>query len=425
LDEGVVDTFVSGGREDGRSGAPVDTLVQWMCNAGTAAIPRKAGSISEHDCLAGPASEHIVNNKLAIFLLSVSVTLATSIDDASGADAPLQTTALAAWAQGLFARQVGAQVGLPTFDGATAWLNSPPLTMAELRGKVVLVDFWTYSCINWRREFPYVRAWAQKYRDRGLVVIGVHSPEFTFEKDIDNVRRAVREIDVDYPVATDSNFAIWRAFGNAYWPALYFIDAQGRIRHHHFGEGDYEESETVLQKLLSEVHPVDVEPPLARPAASGAEAAANWADMRSAENYVGYDRTNNLLATPVRDQAHHYAAPSRVRLNQWTPVGDWTLHADTAVPSKANGRIVYSFHARDLNLVMGPATKGKAVRFRVSIDGSPPGSSRGVDVDEQGLGTVSSHRMYQLIRQSGAIADRRFEIEFLDPDVEVFSFTFG
>jgi thiol-disulfide isomerase/thioredoxin len=315
--------------------------------------------------------------------------------------------------------------GTPSFDGATAWLNSPRLTSSELRGKVVLVDFWTYSCINWRREFPYVKAWAAKYKARGLVVIGVHAPEFAFEKNLDNVKRAVMDIGVDYPVAVDSEQKIWRAFSNAYWPALYFIDAKGKVRHHHYGEGDYAESERVIQRLLSEINPVAAEPALTAPAASGAEAPADWGQLQSPENYVGYARTSNLAATAVPDKPYSYKAPAQLPLNHWAPDGEWTLREEAAVLQKANGRIVYRFHARDLHLVMGPASDGKPVRFRISIDGKPPGASHGVDVDEAGQGSVSVPRMYQLIRQSGSIGDRRFEIEFMDPGVEVYSFTFG
>jgi thiol-disulfide isomerase/thioredoxin len=316
---------------------------------------------------------------------------------------------------------------LPSLGGATGWLNSPPLTAADLRGKVVLVDFWTYTCINWLRTLPYVRAWADKYRDQGLVVIGVHSPEFEFEKNVDNVRRAATEMRVDYPIAIDSDFAIWRAFHNQYWPALYVVDAQGHIRHHQFGEGDYERSETIIQQLLAAAgsdggghEPVSVD-------ARGAEVAADWASLKSPENYVGYERTENF-ASPggaVSDKRHVYAAPARLTLNHWALSGDWTMGKQAAVLNKADGRIAYRFHARDLHLVMGPATRGTSVRCRVLIDGQPPGAAHGIDVDEQGNGTVGEQRLYQLIRQPKPIADRQFEIEFLDPGVAAFAFTFG
>ena len=316
---------------------------------------------------------------------------------------------------------------LPSLSSATGWLNSEPLTPAGLRGKVVLVQFWTYSCINWLRTLPYVRAWAEKYKDQGLVVIGVHSPEFGFEKDAANVRRAAKELRVDFPIATDNDFALWRAFDNQYWPALYFADAKGHIRHHQFGEGGYEESERVIQKLLGEVGREGISHELVAIIPTGAEAAADWGSLQSPENYVGYQRTENF-ASPggiVPDTHHVYAARSRLRLNQWALVGDWTVGKQAAALNQAHGRIRYRFHGRDLHLVMGPAAAGKSVRFRVLIDGQPPGSAHGLDVDEQGNGSVSEQRLYQLIRQPKPIADRDFEIEFLDPGVEAFVFTFG
>lgn len=370
----------------------------------------------------------IVNNT-RMFLVLTAVVL-SSLAAFKSADDPSRVTRHAGLpaTQDLFAWQGGSLLkdATPSLEGATAWLNSPALTPADLRGKVVLVDFWTYSCINWRREFPYVRAWAAKYRSRGLVVIGVHSPEFSFEKDIDNVKRAAKEIGVDYPVALDSDFAIWRAFGNSYWPALYFIDAKGRVRHHHFGEGDYEQSEKLIQQMLSEAGALDIAPDLVVPPLSGAELAADWTNLKSPENYVGYGRTSNLAsAAPALDQPASYEAPARLKLNQWALAGEWTLREEAAVLNKAGGRIAYGFHARDLNLVMGPGAPGRPVKFRVLIDGRPPGPAAGADVDEQGRGSVSAPRMYQLIRQPEPIRDRRFEIEFLDPGAEVFSFTFG
>ena len=316
---------------------------------------------------------------------------------------------------------------LPSLGGATEWLNSPPLTAAGLRGKVVLVDFWTYTCINWLRTLPYVRAWAEKYKDQGLVVIGVHSPEFAFEKNVDNVRRAAKDMRVDYPIAIDNDYAIWRAFNNQYWPALYFVDAQGRIRHHQFGEGEYEQSERIIQQLLAEAGAGGIGHELVSVDARGAEAAADWGSLKSPENYVGYERTENF-ASPggaVLDKRRVYAAPARLRLNQWALSGDWTMEKQATVLNKANGRIAYRFHARDLHLVMGPAARGTSVRFRVLIDGQPPGAAHGIDVDDQGNGTVTEQRLYQLIRQPKPIADRQFEIEFLDPGVEAFAFTFG
>jgi thiol-disulfide isomerase/thioredoxin len=316
---------------------------------------------------------------------------------------------------------------LPSLDGATEWLNSPPLTAAGLRGKVVLVDFWTYSCINWQRSLPYVRAWAEKYKNQGLVVIGVHSPEFEFEKNVDNVRRASKELRIDYPIAIDSEHVIWGAFKNEYWPALYFIDAQGRIRHHSFGEGEYAQSETIIQRLLSEAGSGGNGQGLVSVDAQGAEAAADWDNLKSYETYVGYERAENF-ASPrgaVLDQPHVYDAPAQLRLNHWALSGDWTVEKQFAVLNKSDGRMAYRFHARDLHLVMGPAAGGASVRFRVLIDGQAPRADHGTDVDEQGNGTVAEPRLYQLIRQRRPVADRQFEIEFFDPGVEVFVFTFG
>jgi thiol-disulfide isomerase/thioredoxin len=316
---------------------------------------------------------------------------------------------------------------MPSLGSASEWLNSPPLTTAGLRGKVVVVDFWTYTCINWLRTLPYVRAWAAKYKDQGLVVIGVHSPEFAFEKTVDNVRRAATDMRVDYPIAIDSDHALWRAFKNEYWPALYFVDARGRIRHHQFGEGEYEQSERVIQQLLTEAGIGGIGHDLVAVNAPGSEAAADWGNLKSPENYVGYERTQNF-ASPggaKSDKRRVYAAPAQLRLNHWALSGEWTVAKQATVLHTANGRIAYRFHARDLHLVMGPAAPGTAVRFRVLIDGQPPGAARGIDVDGQGNGTVAEQRLYQLIRQPMPIADRQFEIEFLDAGVEAFAFTFG
>jgi thiol-disulfide isomerase/thioredoxin len=316
---------------------------------------------------------------------------------------------------------------LPSLGSATAWLNSPPLTAAGLRGKVVLIDFWTYSCINWLRSLPYVRAWAEKYQEQGLVVIGVHTPEFAFEHNIDNVRQAAKDMRVDYPIAIDNGYALWRAFKNQYWPALYVVDAQGHIRHHHFGEGEYAQSERIIQQLLAEAGLGGIGHELVVVEARGAEAAADWDSLQSPETYVGYARTAHF-ASPggaARDQRRVYAAPERLQRNHWALTGDWTVGKQAAVLHKANGRIVYRFHARDLHLVMGPAPRGTSVRFRVRLDGQPPGAAHGIDVDDQGNGTVTAPRLYQLIRQPPPIADRQFEIEFLDTGVEAFVFTFG
>jgi thiol-disulfide isomerase/thioredoxin len=316
---------------------------------------------------------------------------------------------------------------MPSFDGATGWLNSKPLTRDDLRGKVVLVEFWTYTCINWLRTAPYVRAWAEKYKDKGLVVIGVHTPEFEFEKAIENVRRETANQNVAYPVAIDNDYAIWSAFGNRYWPALYFVDAAGRIRHHHFGEGEYDRSEKVIQQLLTEARHGDFDADLVSVNGRGFEAEADWKDLASPENYLGYGRTVNF-ASPggvVLDARHVYELPTQFSLNQWALAGDWKVGLSAAVSIAPNSRIVYRFHARDLHLVMSTSTAGTPVRFRVTIDGQPPGSAHGVDVDEQGNGVVNQPRLYQLIRQGGPIVDRTFEIELLDAGAEAHAFTFG
>jgi thiol-disulfide isomerase/thioredoxin len=323
--------------------------------------------------------------------------------------------------------QLRIEGALPSMGGATAWVNSPPLTAASLRGRVVLIDFWTYSCINWRRTLPYVRAWAEKYKDQGLVVIGVHSPEFDFEKNAANVQRAAKDMRIGYPIVIDSDLAIWRAFKNDYWPALYFIDTQGHIRHHQFGEGDYAESERVIQQLLAEAGNSSIGRELVSVDARGVETAADLASLKSPENYVGNERTENFVSRDgaILDKRHLYVLPARLWLNHWALSGAWTVGKQAITLNDAGGRIVYRFHARDLHLVMGPATQGKPVRFRVSIDGQAPGAARGVDVDEQGNGTVVEPRLYQLIRQPEPVADRQFEIEFLDASVEAYSFTFG
>lgn len=316
---------------------------------------------------------------------------------------------------------------LPSLGIATEWLNSQPLTAADLRGHVALIQFWTYTCIYWLRSLPYVRAWAEKYKDQGLVVIGVHTPEFEFEKNLDNVRREAKDMSVDYPIAIDNDYAIWSAFDNHYWPALYLIDAQGHIRHHQFGEGEYERSETIVQQLLTEAGTGGTDHELVSVDARGAEAPADWGNLESPENYLGYERTENF-ASPggaVADERRVYTAPAQLSLNRWALSGDWTIEKRAAVLNEASGRIAYRFHARDLHLIMGPAERGLPVPFRVLIDGEPPGAARGIDVDEQGSGTVSEQRMYQLIRQPKPISDRHFEIEFFDPGVEAYAFTFG
>ncbi len=314
----------------------------------------------------------------------------------------------------------------PDLSGAVEWLNSPPLTLQDLKGKVVLVDFWTYSCINCLRTLPYLRAWAEKYKDQGLVVIGVHAPEFAFEKDLGNVKRAVAELGISYPVAVDNNYAIWRAFNNQYWPAHYFIDAQGKIRRQHFGEGEYDESERAIQQLLAEARHSEVSAPLVKVNASGIEAQPDMSEVRSSETYIGYDRGENF-ASPggvVQDARHVYAAPAP-SLNHWGLSGDWTVGEEQATLNASGGAIFYRFHARDLHLVLGPGAEANKIRFRVTLDGAPPGENHGVDVDADGFGLVGEQRLYQLIRQNGAISDRSFEIQFLDPGVKAYAFTFG
>jgi thiol-disulfide isomerase/thioredoxin len=316
---------------------------------------------------------------------------------------------------------------MPSLDSATGWVNSPPLTAADLRGHVVLINFWTYTCINWLRSLAYLRAWADKYKDQGLLVIGVHTPEFDFEHDVDNVRRAVTDLRVGYPVVIDSDYTIWNAFGNRYWPASYFVDAQGQIRHHRFGEGDYEQSEMILQQLLTEAGSGGTGHDLVSVDARGVEAAADWASLRSPENYLGSERTQNFALFPgaVLDTRHVYAAPPRLALNHWALAGDWTVQAQATVLHQAEGRIAYRFHARDLHLVMAPTAPGTPVRFRVLIDGQPPGAAHGTDIDDQGNGTVTEPRLYQLIRQPGPVSERTFEATFLDPGVHAYAFTFG
>ena len=293
---------------------------------------------------------------------------------------------------------------MPPLTGAAAWLNTQPLTTDGLRGKVVLVDFWTYSCINCLRTLPYVRAWAQKYKDHGLVVIGVHTPEFAFEKNLDNVRRAVKDLGITYPVAVDNSYAIWGAFYNNYWPADYFVDAQGQIRAHEFGEGDYDKSERLIQTLLTQAGFPNVPTDLVSARGKGVEAAADEQDVKSPETYIGYQRAENFVSTGgfIKDRASSYTPPATAQLNQWGLGGIWTVEDEKAVLASAPGRIVFRFHARDLHLVLGPTADGKPVRFHVLMDGKPPGDNHGVDVDATGAGTVTSQRLYQLIRQSGS-----------------------
>jgi len=330
--------------------------------------------------------------------------------------------------QGVAAEDLPVEGMLPSFDGANGWLNSPPLTPSGLRGHVVVVQFWTYTCINWLRTQAYNRAWSQRYRNSGLMTIGVHTPEFKFEHDLDNVRWAVEARKIDYPVAIDNDFEVWQAFSNHYWPALYLIDAQGRIRHHRFGEGDYERSEMVIRQLLADAGVENLQPGLVSIQPNGDEVQADWEDLGSPESYLGYDQATGFDAGSggsAWDKPHTYAAPARLRLNQWGLTGDWTVRSDASALNSPNGRVAYQFHARDVNLVMGPAKKGATVRFRVLLDGVSIAAAHGADVEADGNGKVVQQRMYQLIRQAGPIRDRRFEIEFLDSGAEAFCFTFG
>jgi len=317
---------------------------------------------------------------------------------------------------------------LAGLSGATEWINSPPLTADQLKGKVVLVDFWTYSCVNCLRTLPYVKAWAQKYKDSGLVVIGVHTPEFPFEKDPSNVQKAVHDLGVTYPVAMDNNNKIWNAFSNEYWPAHYFIDVNGKVRYHHFGEGGYDESERWIQELLKERNAQQPLPGgIVSVQAQGAEAAPDMDQVLSPETYVGYERAQHFASPGGLNQGDPqlYSIPAQLELNQWALAGKWIDQGQIAILSSATGSIAYRFHARDLHLVLGPSADGKPVRFRVTIDGKAPGQNRGVDTNSNGEGIVTENRLYQLIRQKGAITDHTFTIEFLDPGVQAFAFTFG
>jgi thiol-disulfide isomerase/thioredoxin len=333
----------------------------------------------------------------------------------------------AAQHQGVAAADLPIEGMLPSFDGANGWLNTQPLTLNGLRGHVVVVQFWTYTCINWLRTQAYFRAWSHRYRDLGLLTIGVHTPEFKFEHDPDNVRWAVQARKIDYPVAIDNDFAVWRAFANNYWPALYFVDAQGQIRHHRFGEGDYERSEMVIRQLLADAGVEDLRPGLAAVEPNADEVQADWENLGSPESYLGYDQATGFEAggSAVWDKPDTYLAPARLRLNRWGLTGDWTVRSDASALNGSNGQVAYQFHARDVNLVMGPARKGATVRFRVLLDGESAAAGHGADVDADGNGTVVQQRMYQLIRQQGPIRDRRFEIEFQDGGAEAFCFTFG
>jgi thiol-disulfide isomerase/thioredoxin len=316
---------------------------------------------------------------------------------------------------------------LPSFEGATGWLNSDPLTAEGLRGRLVLVDFWTYTCVNWVRTLPYLRAWAAKYRDGGLTVIGVHTPEFGFEANIDNVIAQSRSLGVEYPIALDNDYAVWQAFANHYWPAIYIADEEGRIRFHHFGEGEYPMTEMVVQQLLLDAGADDIDQDLVLVEPRGLEAAADWGTLQSPETYVGYQQSIGFAqeADAGFDEPRVYTPPARLPLNSWGLAGNWTVAGHAAVLNEPGGRIAFHFHARDLNLVMGPSAHGASIPFRVFLDGELAKEAHGSDVDPDGGGIVSDQRTCQLIRQSGGIADRLFEVEFLDAGLEAYCFTFG
>jgi thiol-disulfide isomerase/thioredoxin len=334
-----------------------------------------------------------------------------------------------AWAQAasMRSRSLPVEGEIPPLTGATAWINTTPLTPENLRGKVVLVEFWTYTCINWRRSHAYIRAWAQRYNQHGLVVLGVHTPEFPFERDIGNVRRAVQDMKISYPIAVDSDYAIWNGFANSYWPAFYFVDAQGRIRHHQFGERSYEQSEMVIQRLLTEAGSAGVGHRLTLVDSQGFEAAADWADLQSPENYLGYERTNDFSSVggAVLGESHRYTAPMQLALNQWALSGNWMMKRGFSTPNAAGGRMTTRFHARDLHLVMGSSDPSRPIRFRIAIDDAVPETDHGLDIDTEGWGTVQEPRLYQLVRQKRTITDRTFGIEFSEAGSKAYAFTFG
>jgi thiol-disulfide isomerase/thioredoxin len=322
---------------------------------------------------------------------------------------------------------LGDEGAMPELDGATGWLNSAPLSRKSLRGKVVLVNFWTYTCINSIRPLPYLRNWATKYRDAGFVVIGVHTPEFSFEHQPVNVENAVRNLNVTFPVAADSEQRVWQAFNNQYWPAQYLVDAKGRIRYHHFGEGDYGDIERAIQELLKENGATGLTSDTASVSGVGFEAAPDWADGRSPETYIGYRQSQNF-ASPEKvrkDSAEVYNAPAKLPLNHWGLSGSWNVNAESAVLQTVPGKIAFRFHSRDLHLILAPTRDGKAVRFKVTLDGAALGENHGVDTAPDGTGEIREPRLYQLIRQKGAIVDRTFEIEFLDSGAQALDFTFG
>ena len=346
-------------------------------------------------------------------------------DSLIGAFRPRKLAAHAALQRG-FHSSLGDEGAMPDLD-AIGWLNSAPLSRTVLRGKVVLVNFWTYTCINSLRPLPYVKSWATKYKDAGFVVIGVHTPEFSFEHEPINVENAVRNLNVSFPIAIDSKYGIWRSFNNQAWPAQYLVDAKGRIRYHHFGESDYEAIERVIQELLKENGATGLASETTSVSGVGIEAAPDWTDARSPETYIGYRQAENF-ASPEKmhkDSIQVFSAPAKLSLNHWGLSGSWKVNAESAVLQAVPGKIVFRFHSRDLHLVLASAKDSKPVRFIVRVDGAAPGENRGIDSALDGSGEVREPRLYQLIRQKGPIADRTFEIEFLDPGVQALDFTFG
>ncbi|TFW05884.1 thioredoxin family protein, partial [Oxalobacteraceae bacterium OM1] len=324
------------------------------------------------------------------------------------------------------AKDLPVERAVPGFDGAVTWLNSAPLTPAQLRGKVVLVDFWTYSCINCIRTIPYIRAWADKYRDQGFVVLGVHTPEFQFEQDLTNVYAAMERFKIDFPVAVDSNHRIWQAFGNRFWPAVYLVDASGRIRYHQFGEGSYDKTERAIQALLAEAGHDKFDAGLVKPPAPAEQMAPDLDSIRSEETYVGYAQATNFRSPEgMRNNAAQAYTVGELALNDWGLFGSWTVKEDRGVATQPGSGIAYRFSARDLHLVLGPGAPGKPVRIRVTVDGHAPGADHGADIDADGNGVVTQTRLYQLVRQSGKTGPRRFEIRFLDAGAEAYAFTFG
>ena len=348
----------------------------------------------------------------------------TSAGPAGSAPGPIRTIAHRLAGE---SRELPFEGRLASFDGATGWLNSEPVTPAGLRGRVVLVDFWTYTCVNWLRTLPYLRAWDAKYREAGLTIVGVHTPEFGFERNVDNIVRQSAAFGVDYPIAVDSEYGVWRAFANHYWPAVYLADGEGRIRYHHFGEGEDAATEMAIQQLLLDAGATGIDQDLVMVDPAGLEVAADWRTLRSPETYTGWRQASGFAQEggAAFDATTSYRAPDRLALNTWALSGRWTVAGHAAILEEAGGRIAFQFHARDVNLVMGPSSPGTPVRFRVFLDGRPAGDAHGTDVDEQGGGVIDAQRTYQLIRQAGPIRDRRFEIEFSSAGAEAFCFTFG